>query len=274
MPAMDDDPTSVNYELRTMGMRGDDDDDVEEDRVEVFGNTSDIPIHVNVDDDDPPVDDSGNGTPTGSSATCTNKKTKTSKVWDDFEELYETTNGNRVRVSAKCNYCHKTLSARSSAGTGHLLRHIKSCKPRKLGSNALPQSMLRFSADGSVIPWEYSPEVARFELCRLIAREDLPISFGQSPAFVNYIKAAHNPRFVPVSRQTTTRDFYKLFKDRRSVIIDRLNSASSIALTSDIWSGHAKEDYLSVVAHFVSSDWQLEKRVLGLRLHLLHKLQP
>uniref|UniRef100_A0A0E0GA39 Uncharacterized protein n=1 Tax=Oryza nivara TaxID=4536 RepID=A0A0E0GA39_ORYNI len=51
---MDDDPTSVNYELRTMGMRGDDDDDVEEDRVEVFGNTSDIPIHVNVDDDDPP----------------------------------------------------------------------------------------------------------------------------------------------------------------------------------------------------------------------------
>ena len=266
MPAMDDDPTSVNYELRTMGMRGDDDDDVEEDRVEVFGNTSDIPIHVNVDDDDPPVDDSGNGTPTGSSATCTNKKTKTSKVWDDFEELYETTNGNRVRVSAKCNYYHKTLSARSSAGTGHLLRHIKSCKPRKLGSNALPQSMLRFSADGSVIPWEYSPEVARFELCRLIAREDLPISFGQSPAFVNYIKEAHNPRFVPVSRQTTTRDFYKLFKDRRSVIIDRLNSASSIALTSDIWSGHAKEDYLSVVAHFVNSDWQLEKRVLGLRL--------
>ncbi|BAF22021.1 Os07g0582100 [Oryza sativa Japonica Group] len=146
---MDDNPTSVNYELRTMGMHSDDDDDVEEDRVEVFGNTSDIPIHVNVDDDDPPVDDSGNGMPTGSSATCTNKKTKTSKT--------------------------------------------------------------------------------------------------------NYY-------------QRSTRDFYKMLKDRRSVIIDRLNSASSIALTSDIWSGHAKEDYLSVVAHFVNSDWQLEKRVLGLRL--------
>jgi mannose/fructose/N-acetylgalactosamine-specific phosphotransferase system component IIB len=36
-------------------------------------------------------------------------------------------------------------------------------------------------------------------------------------------------------------------------------------LTSDIWSGKAKEDYISVVAHFVNSDWCLEKRLLGVR---------
>jgi len=39
-----------------------------------------------------------------------------------------------------------------------------------------------------------------------------------------------------------------------------------VCLTSDIWSGNANEDYLSVVAHYINSDWQLEKRVLGLRL--------
>ena len=44
------------------------------------------------------------------------------------------------------------------------------------------------------------------------------------------------------------------------------NVISSAAITSDIWSGKAKEDYLSVVAHFINADWQLEKRVLGLRL--------
>jgi len=44
------------------------------------------------------------------------------------------------------------------------------------------------------------------------------------------------------------------------------NVVSSVAITSDIWSGKAKEDYLSVVAHFINADWQLEKRVLGLRL--------
>ena len=45
-----------------------------------------------------------------------------------------------------------------------------------------------------------------------------------------------------------------------------LSAASSVALTSDIWSGNAKEDYISVVPHFVSADWELQKKVIGLRL--------
>jgi len=39
-----------------------------------------------------------------------------------------------------------------------------------------------------------------------------------------------------------------------------LRGASSVGLTSDIWSGNAKEDYISVVAHFVSVDWELQKK--------------
>jgi hypothetical protein len=34
------------------------------------------------------------------------------------------------------------------------------------------------------------------------------------------------------------------------------NDVGSVCLTSDIWSGKAKEDYLSVVAHFVNSKWE------------------
>jgi hypothetical protein len=48
--------------------------------------------------------------------------------------------------------------------------------------------------------------------------------------------------------------------------MESLKFVSSVALTFDIWSGNAKEDYLIIVAHFVSSDWQLEKRILGIRL--------
>jgi hypothetical protein len=44
-----------------------------------------------------------------------------------------------------------------------------------------------------------------------------------------------------------------------------LSTASSVALTSDIWSGNA-EDYISVVAHYVNADWELQKNVIGLRL--------
>jgi hypothetical protein len=45
-----------------------------------------------------------------------------------------------------------------------------------------------------------------------------------------------------------------------------LPTASVVALTSDIWSGNAKEDYISVVAHYVNADWDLQKKVIGLRL--------
>jgi hypothetical protein len=49
-------------------------------------------------------------------------------------------------------------------------------------------------------------------------------------------------------------------------MLDCLTTYSSVAITSDIWNGNAKEDYLSVVAHFVNSDWELEKKLIGLRL--------
>jgi hypothetical protein len=42
---------------------------------------------------------------------------------------------------------------------------------------------LNCNADGSVNHWEHSPSVTRTELCRLIARLDLPLCFGESSVF-------------------------------------------------------------------------------------------
>jgi hypothetical protein len=54
-----------------------------------------------------------------------NRKTyaRISDAWNDFEELLHLVNGKRTRYSAKCNYCKKVLTALSTGGTGHLLRH-------------------------------------------------------------------------------------------------------------------------------------------------------
>jgi hypothetical protein len=146
-----------------------------------------------------------------------------------------------------------------------LLRNQKVCFA-KTKHAALVQSRLQYNSDGSIHTWEYKLDVARRELCRLIARLDLPLGFGFEDAFEEYIQCAHNPCFAKVSRQTTTRDLEKYFLERRYSLIECLKSVSSVCITSDIWSGNAKEDYLSVVIHFISADWELEKRVIGLRL--------
>ncbi|XP_062201715.1 uncharacterized protein LOC133905724 isoform X1 [Phragmites australis] len=101
----------------------------------------------------------------------------TSEVWQDFERIYKEEDGVSVRY-AKCYICKNELSAKPSGGTGHLKRHAISCK-RKSGA-AMKQTVLQYNPDGSVHHWEYDSANARKELCRFIARADLPLNIGSS----------------------------------------------------------------------------------------------
>jgi hypothetical protein len=125
---------------------------------------------------------------------------------------------------------------------------------------------LHFAPDGRVAHFEYNPAVARTEICCLVARFDLTLGFGVSPEFEEYIRIAHNPRFECVSRTTTTSDINAYFLTKVDEVKSLLSDASCVCLTSDIWSGNAKKDYLSVVVHFVTADWELEKRIIDFRL--------
>jgi hypothetical protein len=250
---------SINHDLRLMGETGDDEDGHGD-----LGSSVAAPIDLVAED---PGGGNGEGGPKAATAahgSRDRKRSNTSKVWTDFEPMYTIKDGKWVRYGGKCHWCKVTLSTVSSSGTGHLLRHQRDCKVKKAKMGK--QSMVRFNPDGSVRNFDYCPHRARTEMCRLISRLDLPLNFGESPAFEEYIKLSHNPSFKYVTRQTTSRDLVKYYTDRRKVIVDCLLSASSIAITSDIWSGNAKEDYLSVVAHYINKDWLLEKRIIGLKL--------
>ena len=129
------------------------------------------------------------------------------------------------------------------------------------------QTQLQYNPDGTVSSWDYDPQVARQSLCCLIVSKDLPLGFGESASFQNYIRTAHNPRFSSVSRQTTTRDLVKYYNERRNKIKELFSMCTFfVALTSNIWSGRVREDYLSVVAHYINDDWVMEKRIIGLKL--------
>jgi hypothetical protein len=248
---------------------GEDDDDLRDDAMAVFGiDVGDGPVAsapidldgedgggANSNDSAPSVAAAGNGKPPGK---------RTSPVWEDFEKIYEDVDGVSTVTKATCKICRSTLSARSVSGTGHLKRHQKSCKA-KVEQRARVQSRLALNPDGSVHNWTYKPDVARLELCRLIARLDLPLCIGETDAFEEYIQRAHNPRFQVVSRQSTTRDLSKLFTERRNILKNSMLPGDfSVSLTSDIWSENANEDYISVVAHYVSADWEMKKKVIGL----------
>ena len=103
--------------------------------------------------------------------------------------------GRKICTKATYKICKHTLSARSNAGTRHLKRHQKSCR-QKTNQAARDQSRLAYNTYGFVHNWDYKPDVARSELCRLIARLDLPLGIGETEAWEDYIVRAHNPSFT------------------------------------------------------------------------------
>jgi hypothetical protein len=98
---------------------------------------------------------------------------------------------------------------------------------KKLANDRKVQSRLAMNVDG--MHKVYDASRARNELCRLIARLDLPLGNGDTHAWEDYIKIAHNPRFQKVSTQTTTRDMHKLFADQRALLTHPLTSCSSVS---------------------------------------------
>ena len=136
------------------------------------------------------------GSTTASSSTTTGAKRSmpsTSGVWENFDRTTkQDAAGNEVSY-AICKICHHELSAKSTGGTGHFLRHATRCRTKQ--GLVMRQTQLQYNPDGTISSWDYDPQVARQSLYRLIAYEDLPLGFDESASFQNYIRTAHNPRF-------------------------------------------------------------------------------
>ena len=53
-------------------------------------------------------------------------------------------------------------------------------------------------------------------------------------------------------------DIFKAFQRKELEWQDEFRRCTfSVALTSDVWSSRVKQDYVSVVAHYVDRDWNL-----------------
>ncbi|KAG2558261.1 hypothetical protein PVAP13_8NG148802 [Panicum virgatum] len=153
---------TVNDDLRACGLPADDDDDLTAGAEALFG-SSVAPINVDAPDAGAEAraacilsDGVGasatqtpSSTPTASTTNNIVLKRARSGAWNDFEPIFETLpSGKQVRIAAKCRHCNHVLSARSSSGTGHLLRHQTQCV-KKAKHAALVQSRIQFNGDES-----------------------------------------------------------------------------------------------------------------------------
>jgi hypothetical protein len=111
MAVSDDETVEIDYneERQLCGLAGDDDeDDLREDAATLFGHSSEHPVHVG--DEQQVGGQEGEGDEHSAKRCCPS----TFAVWLDFEKLFKTVNGKKVRFVAKCIHCSKQYSALSS----------------------------------------------------------------------------------------------------------------------------------------------------------------
>ena len=57
----------------------------------------------------------------------------------------------------------------------------------------------------------------------------------------------------------------KLYQDVKLKITPQLLSATSVGYTTDIWSSVATESYITLTAHFITSDFEQKSYILATR---------
>jgi len=128
--------------------------------------------------------------------------------------------------------------------------------------------LLSNSGDGSTIltKYKYDKAQTRRLVLTYLVEDSRPFDTLEKLGFRKMTKG-FNPQFKPFSRHTVRRELFKMYvKERENVKDFILNAPGRVTMTTNNWKNDGtNEEYIYVTAHFVDSNWQLQKRILKFR---------
>jgi hypothetical protein len=161
--------------------------------------------------------------------------------WNHFEK--------HKNERIKCKKCDKTFSNRPSTDT--LKYHQKTHE--KVKSNS---SIINF------LQTTDSKKTFRDCLIDFIVDGQHPFSITEEPKFISMIKSLSSETHVP-TRNTIKSDCESKLSELKLKVIECMKKVNSrVALTSDIWTSIANVPYISVTAHFLNEDKQVNRILL------------
>uniref|UniRef100_A0A251RXP5 Putative ribonuclease H-like domain-containing protein n=1 Tax=Helianthus annuus TaxID=4232 RepID=A0A251RXP5_HELAN len=196
------------------------------------------------------------------------KRKNASDAKEHFKDIEGIYKGKMVKKK-QCIYCKHSYVANSSGTTTSLTRYLKDCTYfQKAQGNS--KGFINFGSNRSdktvFIDEEssggFNPMKVRELIAKLIIGHELPFSIVDYHWF-NQLCKYLNPLFQKVSRSTITRDCIKVVNVERERIKKILKKVDMISLTSDCWTSNQTIGYMCLTAHFVDSDWKLQKLIIG-----------
>ncbi|KAG6506766.1 hypothetical protein ZIOFF_032095 [Zingiber officinale] len=188
------------------------------------------------------------------------KRVLKSKRWQYFEMLPKI-EGEDLRC--KCKACGITYKAESSMGTGNLRRHILNQCPKQKTSD-IAQSLLEQGDKSLAIRSQrFNQERFRELLILAIVKHDLSFQFVEYEA-IRSIFTYLEPQVNYFTRNTARTDILKMHKNECNRIAQEMHSCpGKICFTSDLWTSIAIDGYICLTAHFIDSNWILQKRIIN-----------
>ncbi|KAL8113391.1 hypothetical protein AgCh_020640 [Apium graveolens] len=203
------------------------------------------------------------------------KPTRTSDVWDHFTKIPK---GNPLHPRCTCNYCGADYACHSRrVGTSSLWAHLDKCKKNLNKVTDKKQKILSFQPGGdktgNLLVVTFNKVICRNALAKFVVKDEQAFNVVEGVGFRELMQELQ-PNFVVTGRNTLTRDIYHLFCNERTKLKKELTKPGQrICLTTDCWMARTQISYMFLTAHYINSDWKLQKRILNFCQVANHKAE-
>ena len=201
-----------------------------------------------------------------------------SAVWKYF-----TVNSDKD-VAAKCNICQAQVSRGGTEpgrfNTSNLIAHLKkhhkkehedfreSSKAKQQASGSLQQPTLAESfARRDKLPRDSKKAMAITEkIAQFIVLDDQPLSVVSNVGFKRLMEHLEPRYIIPSRHYIVDKTIPRMHEEVKKCIAAHVEKANAISFTTDIWSSdHRPLSLLSLTAHWVDTDFTLQRAVLHAR---------
>ncbi|XP_054752503.2 E3 SUMO-protein ligase ZBED1-like isoform X1 [Lytechinus pictus] len=158
--------------------------------------------------------------------------------------------------------------------TGRRVRTIKSGPTFRVGGSPSSKSSSRghnvampsTSASGTIAKITCGPERSKFihsHVVMLLAQSLLPVSMVEDEGFIRFIQEME-PGYPMLGKKVAQSMLMGKYEEAQEKLKICLNKdAKNFGLVYEIWTGHDKNNYLTVTIHYLTHQWNRESWVLG-----------
>lgn len=189
----------------------------------------------------------------------TPKRANQSMIWDHMTKVA----GDKVN----CNLCRKELIYSKSGSTSAMMYHLRSVHPSVFDDCKSPKQRQSPLSSFGIGPQRPCNESRQEQITALVVKfivgNMLPISLVDSSTF-RELMTFLEPNYNVPHRNTITKRMDSQKAELSRQVVEEMEGASAVHMTTDLWTSLANDAYISVTASYiVGDDWELKARTLA-----------